>query len=66
MFSIENIKNPSLTGKDGGEVAFVNGVGHTESKWIANWYKGNGYKVEEIQEETPKQEETPADKKSKK
>ncbi|WHH58480.1 hypothetical protein [Petroclostridium sp. X23] len=32
-------------------VTFKNGVGETDNKWLATWFKEKGYKVENQEEE---------------
>lgn len=40
--------NKEYTGLSAG-VPFINGEGYTEDKWLVQWFKNNGYEVEEIE-----------------
>jgi hypothetical protein len=51
--------NKSYTGTSA-SVAFLNGVGETDSPFLLNWFEEHGYKVEGLEEpknEEPKNEE---------
>lgn len=52
------IKSPNnrFTGVRAG-VSFVNGEAETENTWAINWFKNNGYEVEEAKRKTAKKDD---------
>lgn len=55
MFEIEFKEENTYTGEYG-PVTFVEGKAKTDSKWIAAWFEGRGFKVNEVTQEQPQSE----------
>lgn len=56
MFNIEFKEESTYTGEYG-PVTFVEGKAKTDNKWIAAWFEGRGFKVNEITQEPMEEQE---------
>ncbi len=56
MFEIEFKEENTYTGEYG-PVTFVEGKAKTDSKWIAAWFEGRGFKVNEITQKPMEEQE---------
>ena len=56
MFEIEFKEENTYTGEYG-PVTFVEGKAKTDSKWIAAWFEGRGFKVIEINQDPVENQE---------